>query len=258
MIGRLWILPLCVPLFSLLGESGDTVQKVAEQPNIALLPINWRGLKVRYQQKDVIYHRPGFESHQHKLATHKLDQLISQRDLAHIQATPRIVKPEVLQASTQLADLEHHAIASLLNHPSENLVNLYWDPRYCNYLLANLPLMSEFRKSMAELEVVCVPDEDSHWGFGFYRAQKRDEETLSALPEIQYEPIQQDKHAVVQPWLAAALDTVLSDLAEQLNVVSPEWIAPLIFAHLYHNMMENWIGTITKSMDFGEEDVVVQ
>ncbi|MDA5607167.1 type I-F CRISPR-associated helicase Cas3f [Pasteurella multocida] len=201
-------------------------EKVTEQPNIALLPINWRGLKVRYQQKDVIYHRPGFESHQHKLATHKLEQLISQRDLAHIQATPRIVKPEVLQASTQLADLEHHAIASLLNHPSENLVNLYWDPHYCNYLLANLPLMSEFRKSMAELEVVCVPDEDSHWGFGFYRAQKRDEETLSALPEIQYEPIQQDKHAVVQPWLAAALDTVLSDLAEQLNVVSPEWIAP--------------------------------
>ncbi|MGC6377336.1 type I-F CRISPR-associated helicase Cas3f [Bisgaard Taxon 45] len=200
--------------------------KVAEQPNIALLPMNWRGLKARCDHAKPIYHRPGFESQQHQLTTHKLEQLVSGNELAHLNATPRIVKPEALHPNSKLTDLEHHAIATVLNNPQENHVNLYWDPQYANRLLANLPLMSQFRHSMKELDVVCLVDEDTDWGFGFYRAKKRDDDTFSPLPEIQYCPMQQDKQALVQPWLHFPLREVLTDLAEQLDVSLPERIAP--------------------------------
>lgn len=192
--------------------------KVLENPNIYLLPTHWRGLGVaNYNSGKVIYTHPGFESEMYKLTTHKLEQLIPLEDLSHIQATPRIVKSEQLQATTKLADLEHKVIGDLLNNTRANHVNLYWDNRYTNRLLANLPMMTRFRKSVKELDIVCWPNDDTDWGFRFLSAENAYKNEESYLPNIQYQKLECAKAGIVKPWLMQSLASALDQLAEKLG-----------------------------------------
>ncbi|UEA16276.1 type I-F CRISPR-associated helicase Cas3f [Pasteurella canis] len=192
--------------------------KVAEQPNMYLLPTNWRGLSLKQKSNKPIYHRPGFESETDKLSSYKLAQLISAAELSHIQATPRIVKPANLQPRERLADLEHQVIANLLNNPRENHVNLYWDPRYTNRLLANLPLMTRFRQSLPEQDIVCKFDDDSDWGFSFYDMENVKRDNLSTSSNFEYKPLPDCPQSIVKPWLNQSLEAALAKLAEDLEL----------------------------------------
>ncbi|MFD1804972.1 type I-F CRISPR-associated helicase Cas3f [Pasteurella oralis] len=214
--------------------------KVAEQPNIYLLPTNWRGLSPKREPNKPIYHRPGFESELNKLTTYKLEQLISVGDLAHIQATPRIVKPENLQPTEKLADLEHQVIASLLNNPQDNHVNLYWDPRYTNRLSANLPLMTRFRQSVPEQEVVCKYNDESAWGFSFYDTENVKRGNRKALSNIEYKTIQYHSQGMVKPWLNQSLEVALERLAEDLQLDDMQAVPVAYLSASLQTFVLNW------------------
>lgn len=224
-------------------------EKIAEQPNIYLLPTHWRGLAPNRDHTKPIYWRPGFESERNTLTTHQLAKLISEQELAHIQATPRIVKPENLRPKEKLADLEHAVIAELLNASQANHVNLYWDKGYTNRLSANLPLMTRFRQSVPEQNVVCQYDEESDWGFSFYDADGLKRDQYSMLSTIRYKTIPPCPQGLVKPWLHASLSDVALQLAEALGI---EDIQSLPAAYLsvslqrevhdwyYHEMFGFW------------------
>ena len=188
--------------------------KIAEQPNIALLPTNWRGLA---GQLGAIFNKPGFEDAQHPLETHRTEELIPPDQLERIDSIPRIIKREDFRPHFCLADLEHQATADLLNNPNINCVNAYWQNDLSNRFTANLPLMTRFRKSRAQRNIVCLLDED---GAPYFRVQERAWETpdnpQDALPEFRYQALKAS-NGFVKIWLDMSLPLALSELAEDLD-----------------------------------------
>lgn len=188
--------------------------KIAEQPNIALLPTNWRGLA---GQTGAIFNKPGFEDAQHPLETHRIEELIPPDQLERIDSIPRIIKREDFRPHFCLADLEHQATADLLNNPNINCVNAYWQNDLSNRFTANLPLMTRFRKSRAQRNIVCLLDED---GAPYFRVQERAWETpdnpQDALPEFRYQALKAS-NSFVKIWLDMPLQLALSELAEDLD-----------------------------------------
>ena len=184
--------------------------KIAEQPNIALLPTNWRGLAGQPN-------KPGFEDAQHPLETHRAEELIPPDQLERIDSIPRIIKREDFRPHFCLADLEHQATADLLNNPNINCVNAYWQNDLSNRFTANLPLMTRFRKSRAQRNIVCLLDED---GAPYFRVQERAWETpdnpQDALPEFRYQALKAS-NGFVKIWLDMPLQLALSELAEDLD-----------------------------------------
>ena len=188
--------------------------KIAEQPNIALLPTNWRGLA---GQPGVIFNKPGFEDAQHPLETHRTEELIPPDQLERIDSIPRIIKREDFRPHFCLADLEHQATADLLNNPNINCVNAYWQNDLSNRFTANLPLMTRFRKSRAQRNIVCLLDED---GAPYFRVQERawemPDNPQDALPEFRYQALKAS-NGFVKIWLDMPLQLALSELAEDLD-----------------------------------------
>ena len=188
--------------------------KVAEQPNIALLPTNWRGLA---GQTGAIFKKPGFEDKQHPLETHRTEELIPVEQLERIDSLPRIIKRSDFRPHFCLADLEHQVTADLLNNPNTNCVNAYWDNELSNRFTANLALMSRFRESRKQRNIVCLLNED---GIPYFREQERawdmPDNPQDALPEFRYRALNV-KNDFVKTWLDMPLSLALSELAENLR-----------------------------------------
>ena len=188
--------------------------KVAEQPNIALLPTNWRGLA---GQTGEIFKKPGFEDEQHPLETHRTEELIPVEQLERIDSLPRIIKRSDFRPHFCLADLEHQVTADLLNNPNTNCVNAYWDNALSNRFTANLALMSRFRESRKQRNIVCLLNEE---GIPYFREQERAWDTpdnpQDALPEFRYQALNV-KNDFVKTWLDMPLPLALSELAENLR-----------------------------------------
>ncbi|MBN6069743.1 type I-F CRISPR-associated helicase Cas3 [Aggregatibacter actinomycetemcomitans] len=197
-------------------------EKIAQQPNIALLPTNWRGLA---GQTGAIFNKPGFEDAQHSLETHRTEELIPAEQLARIDSIPRIIKRADFRPHFCLADLEHQATADLLNNPQINCVNAYWNNALSNRFTANLPLMTRFRKSRTQSNIVCLLDED---GKPYFREQESAWETpdnpQNTLPEFRYRPLD-GKCGLVKPWLDSSLRLALAELAERLGEESLLFVA---------------------------------
>ncbi len=84
-----------------------------EQPNIHILQTNYNSL----QGKKKAFANPGYERSELLLETHDIQQLIDVEAISQrLDASPRIHRPETLQPSKKLADLEHEAIHRLLTH----------------------------------------------------------------------------------------------------------------------------------------------
>lgn len=194
--------------------------KEAQFANILLLPTNWRGLASQARGNQVLFHKPGFESEKYKLSTHQTEHLISPEQLAAINAIPRILKPESLQAEQKLADLEHRVTAELLNN-SESTVAYYWNDNYVNRLCANLPMVTPFRRNEAaeQCDIVCLPNEQSDWGFSFKSLAKSLEDPNNleeTLPEFRYQPLEVTS-TWIKPWLTQSLNQVLSEYSENFS-----------------------------------------
>ncbi|MCU7935467.1 MAG: type I-F CRISPR-associated helicase Cas3f [Candidatus Thiodiazotropha sp. (ex Dulcina madagascariensis)] len=83
-----------------------------ETPNIHLLDTNVRHLESGGVQP--AFFRPGFESKAFPLKHHRLNELLSEPQLARIDAASRICERSPLEPGVNLADLEHAALRALM------------------------------------------------------------------------------------------------------------------------------------------------
>ncbi|OOF69518.1 type I-F CRISPR-associated helicase Cas3f [Rodentibacter caecimuris] len=191
--------------------------KIAIQPNIALLPTNWRVLAGKMGRSGEIFSRPGFEDKEHLLKTHKTGELISMEQLECIDSIPRIIKSSDFRPHFCLADLEHQVIADLLNNQNINCVNAYWNNELSHRMTANLPLVTRFRQSDLQRDLVCLLDEE---GTPYFIEQKNAWHMASfpqnALPEFSYQSLNVESD-FVQKWLDSSLQRALTELTEYLQ-----------------------------------------
>jgi CRISPR-associated endonuclease/helicase Cas3 len=83
-----------------------------ELPNIHLLETNLRHLENGHGE--IAFHRPGFESKDYRLKQRSLFELLSDEQLARIDAGARIRERENLDPAGNLADLEHAVLRDLM------------------------------------------------------------------------------------------------------------------------------------------------
>ncbi|ROO30784.1 type I-F CRISPR-associated helicase Cas3f [Salinisphaera orenii] len=88
----------------------------AEHDNIILLERNWRALTA--EPGEPVFRRPGFEDGDHRLASHALSQLLAEEEYRIVDARPRLVAREPLDARHSLVDLEHARMADDLLAPA--------------------------------------------------------------------------------------------------------------------------------------------
>ena len=89
-------------------------------PNLVLPEYNLKGFIGRDKY---VFRYPGFESRQHPLQSHSLNDLLDTAVLAErVDAAPRILCAAELQPAARLADLEHQVLQEILtgedNHPA--------------------------------------------------------------------------------------------------------------------------------------------
>ncbi|TCP11461.1 CRISPR-associated Cas3 family helicase [Bisgaardia hudsonensis] len=223
-------------------------QKVAENPNLYLLPTNWHGLQSsNYMVNKAIFKNPGFENKENQLVTHKLDELISKEERDNIQATSRITKKGELKPENSLSDLEHKVTADLLNNSGINQVNAYWNNELANRMNAHLALLTPFRKGIKGRDLICLPDlQAKNWNFSFKEAINAYEnpyDTQNVAVDIRYEKLLLSN--LVKPWFKLDLNTLLTELATQLNLDETDLVpVALKYASVslpeYQNKMYQW------------------
>jgi len=191
--------------------------KTPDQPNIALLQYNLKGLL----GKKIAFHWPGYESKDLPLKTHNLKTLIDEKRLQkRLDSTPRIAKKKKLAPDLSLADLEHVSIQRHLTryqqHGAESLqgwLNSYWwltaEPQQCVW----------FRRSHPMLTMYLVPSEKGD-GDALYEKDKRGhlfkEPSDSLRRIIRHEIL--TKRARERLWLYRDYNVLLRALDEDANV----------------------------------------
>lgn len=86
-----------------------------EHDNIILLDRNWRAIDTPGQRA---FTRPGFEGGGYSLASHRLQDLLHEDDYAVIDSRPRLQARQPLDATHNLADLEHARLRDALLAPA--------------------------------------------------------------------------------------------------------------------------------------------
>jgi CRISPR-associated endonuclease/helicase Cas3 len=143
------------------------------EPNIALMQYNWKGIQNLHDEKVKVFNRPGFEELM-PLASKDIKQLIDVKALAQrVDAIPRIQQSQQLTAeylrhltiATSLAELEHaatwHWLANYKSkgegaqtgpHTMQGWLGQHW------FLTALPQALAPFRKSEPSLKVFLVFD----------------------------------------------------------------------------------------------------
>ncbi len=196
--------------------------KTAEQANVLILGSNLRSLRhpnLNLGQATFIY--PGFEEKpDFLLRSHRSEELITPEQLAHINAVPRIVKPEMPEPNKlrRLADLEHAVMAALLNPATPNFLSAYWQSDGANRACVHSQRIAPFRASQRQTDYVCLPA-DNDGGFVFKQTENAwaypyDADVGKASIRHYRLPT---SSGLVQPWLYTDLNTALTQLSEQLK-----------------------------------------
>lgn len=196
--------------------------KVAHTANILLLQHNIRYFKQRGANRP-IFTRPGFETSTIKPKSYDLNDLIPQDQLNHIDARPRIVRsnqntPKDKTKIATLSELEHTVMQDLLNNPTLNYVNAFWDSHAdANRAHTHLSQISPFRAGTPQEDWLIIPkmvndDEDTEIpteGFDAYDAEEVFDKGLSkastnnrALTPFSFE----FNHPDIKPWLVTTLN----------------------------------------------------
>ena len=195
--------------------------KVANEPNILLLQYNIRYFKHPNGQRPIFTH-PGFETTLFKPPSYDLNKLMTQEQLAQVDARPRILTSQNKTIET-LSDLEHRVMRHLLNSPKLNYVNAYWDSKAtANRTHTYLQQISPFRAGTPQEDWLLIPrmvnDEDTDMpsiGFDAYYAEDVFEKGLTkSTPQNKaIQPLAfKFEHAQIKPWLTTSLNDVLQDL----------------------------------------------
>ena len=126
--------------------------------NIYLLESNLATL----QGKRLAYCKPGFESIDFPLSSHKLQDLLLPAQLAVVDAAPRIAERPVLQAASNLADLEHRSLRALMlaeqTSSTRYTAPLWWQTPAP--LCGVLQRRQRFRAGEATVRYALTPEED--------------------------------------------------------------------------------------------------
>lgn len=198
--------------------------KTATQPNIALLPSNWRGLQADHyfdDKKAIIFQQPGFESEQCYLKNHATAKIIPAEQLNPINAIARIAKPANLNSAAEyqntLSELEHTVMENLFNQTDINYINGYWRTE-SGRLTAHYALSSPFRQRRPTEDFICLPNENAS-NLTFYLA-----ETILQNPQNSENENHRFVHQAlppaqsqIQPWLVTELGEALQQLAQELD-----------------------------------------
>ncbi len=207
-------------------------EKLARDANILIMEANIKALKYgkNLGVGEAVFSQPGFEDKDTKflLETHQASELITSRQLAHINSTPRIVKTGSLAPSEQLADLEHAVMADLLNNAKPNVVNAFWKESNGSRAGVHLQKISPFREqSRPQNDYVCLPDNQQESGFSFMAAEKAWENgglgaTINQWVRFSEFNTESDN---VSPWLNESLSSALVSLSEKLDYDEVQEIA---------------------------------
>ena len=196
--------------------------KVADTSNMLLLQYNLRYFKHPNAKRPIFTH-PGFETTQFKPPSYDLAQIMPQAQLAQVDARARIQAPKHTKIDT-LSDLEHSVMRHLLNNPTLNYVNAYWDSKAtANRTYTYLQQISPFRAGTPQDDWLLIPrmvhdDEDTDIlisGFDVYHSEDVFEKGLakSSTQNKTIYPLSFDfEHPQVKPWLSTSLNKALQDI----------------------------------------------
>lgn len=196
--------------------------KVADTSNMLLLQYNLRYFKYPNAKRPIFTH-PGFETTQFKPPSYDLAQIMPQAQLAQVDARARIQAPKHTKIDT-LSDLEHSVMRHLLNNPTLNYVNAYWDSKAtANRTYTYLQQISPFRAGTPQDDWLLIPrmvhdDEDTDIlisGFDVYHSEDVFEKGLaksSTQNKTIYTLSFDFEHPQVKPWLSTSLNKALQDI----------------------------------------------
>lgn len=199
-------------------------ERVADEANLMILDSNIKALKqgAGLGVGKAVFTRPGFEQDapsSFALKSHRASEIITDEQLACVDARARVSRSDALDTENSLSDLEHGVIADLLNN-SSNFVSAFWREGSGNHVAAHLQGISPFRaKDGPEDEFSCLPDDSEETGFRFVDTQQawdNLEECTSHNTRINFIASEQFS-AGVQAWLNLDLSQALNELAEDLN-----------------------------------------
>ncbi|XGA80444.1 type I-F CRISPR-associated helicase Cas3f [Halomonas sp. CH40] len=225
-------------IIQLAGRVRRHREHACESPNILLLEKNVKSLE---KPGDCAFMRPGFEtSDQWRLHSHSLTELLLKEEYDVIDARPRVLARETLQAKESLVDLEHERLHQLMiEQPAEPLtkkeLRLGKKPKspplgaYTWYIAPQLHLTGvmiqrqPFRQqTQDDVVLALLPDEGGEtWTLHRVEDSDRRGEKLyvpveeSLLKRIDMASEQGER---IQPWGASDYLTTLADLAEDLDM----------------------------------------
>ena len=207
-------------IIQLAGRVRRHRKTAVSEPNISLLQYNWKGIKNKHRDNFPVFNRPGFEGEgKNKLESHNLNSLVDANALLErLDAIPRIKKPQSLQPTKQLADLEHSVIKSLLadyRTESKGPAQLQGYLREAWFLTAYPQKLVPFRDGPPNLKIFLTFDEDqqecifcekNEKGFPVPREKVLNIKRVNLKPE-----------EVERLWLARNYELEIEMLAEQLE-----------------------------------------
>lgn len=173
-----------------------------EVPNIVLMGSNLAALE---NPGHPAYCRPGFESSDWKLTSHRLADLLTPEQYESIKAIPRIVEREPLQPHANLVDLEHQRLRHEFASPDPDNQQDYgkWNAALWLHSPLHLTGMAQkyqrFRAGVAQTRYVLMPDEELQ-DTTFVRVER--DNTFTACKEL-CEPTQLPLGPRIKPWAVA-------------------------------------------------------
>lgn len=200
-------------LIQLAGRIQRHRKQPPASPNLLILDQNYKALK----GAPVAYCRPGFESDQYRLTSHRLDSILLPEQYRLISANPRIQQRSPLQPELNLVDLEHVHLASKLFGQYRAVREPHYAAQWWQHPAdwsGELQRRSRFRESS--------PDES----FVLYQEDEGDEPHFHRLTE-QGQPIPIEGAEFVresfssapgvEPWLDNEAAPLMQQLAERLE-----------------------------------------
>lgn len=191
-----------------------------EQTNLLLLDTNIKHL-VEGPGKPAFL-RPGFEHSDQgfQLHSHRLSDILSQEQLARIDASSRIRERANLQPQSNLVDLEHARLRNLMQGAAqgqrqlESAVPLWWQtPAHLSgYLQKKQPFRHE---PMGRQRYALLPDEEGE--IGFYRIEAGYPGGTTTVDHLLH-PISISPAPGISLWGATDYASALNHLAEEMNL----------------------------------------
>lgn len=213
--------------------------KVATKPNILIMQYNLRYFK-RFNDKSLVFTRPGFETSTIRPKKYDLNELITDEQLAHVDARPRIINSsDDTQTKTKinlkeietLSQLEHEVMRDLLNNSSLNYINAYWDGEANSHRVhTHLQQITPFRAGTPQDDWLLIPriaydSEDTETpseGIDAYLSEDVFNKGLAnANPHnkeiqiIEFDFSDHSSNTTIKPWLTIDLEIELKALQQR-------------------------------------------